>query len=474
MTAWAPSTPLATVVDLAGFAYDPDQDIIYSRMDALQRQFGYAYSFDKFALLMAADIDCEPIFFEYGDAMWMIELWKGQYGLETGCEVGVYLRPNSGNPIYYPALDAAIGSGRTEIDPDVTHARFFACAAADQMLDISLSLTHKTLGHLFSRSKQKHWWLTGFKWGVYSQPDELSMAVTIGFPTPQMAAAFSAALQAMGHQPVPGDDNSVSFVLDEPKAVQPPRDETMLAAVRAEDKAIVATYRALGLPNNDPNQVAGEAANELVNLIVRRAPHWFGFLLTQALKTAGKDIQDITGLLVNDLELALAATAGWFADVGYGLLPWIMSVYEFFKSVFAQDDSCIVQIVNMPSGSKQPPLLTLKGTGITNGTWAIAPPAVIKPGETRRFQLKDLALQPGAEGYVDYFYVSPGGAQSVVRFSFACPFLFTNPNYARANSADFGIFGRTGEDPQWHSPVPTSGHPLSVAYTWAGGPPLAG
>jgi len=41
----SPSTPtsaLAHAVYAAGFLYDPDQDIIYSRMDALQRNFGYA------------------------------------------------------------------------------------------------------------------------------------------------------------------------------------------------------------------------------------------------------------------------------------------------------------------------------------------------------------------------------------------------------------------------------------------------
>src|SRR4051812_30894892 len=58
MTTWSPTSPLAKVVDLAGFAYDPDQDIIYSKMNAVQRNFGYAYGYDKSALLMSADIDC--------------------------------------------------------------------------------------------------------------------------------------------------------------------------------------------------------------------------------------------------------------------------------------------------------------------------------------------------------------------------------------------------------------------------------
>ena len=61
-------------------------------MYPLQRYFGYAYAYDAAALAMNAIIDCEPIFFDYAGKTWMIELWKGQYGLETGCEIGVYNR----------------------------------------------------------------------------------------------------------------------------------------------------------------------------------------------------------------------------------------------------------------------------------------------------------------------------------------------------------------------------------------------
>src|SRR5690242_20482520 len=92
-TPWTPTSVLAQAVYLAGFLYDPDQDIIYSRMDALQRNFGYAFGYDAAALAMNAVIDCEPVFFDYDGKHWMIELWKGQYGLETGCEIGVYTRP---------------------------------------------------------------------------------------------------------------------------------------------------------------------------------------------------------------------------------------------------------------------------------------------------------------------------------------------------------------------------------------------
>ena len=35
-------------------------------------------------------MDCEPVEFSYGGKRWLIELWKGQYGITTGGEIGIY------------------------------------------------------------------------------------------------------------------------------------------------------------------------------------------------------------------------------------------------------------------------------------------------------------------------------------------------------------------------------------------------
>ena len=34
--------------------------------------------------------DYLPVYFDYNDKTWMIQLWKGQYGINTGGEIGVY------------------------------------------------------------------------------------------------------------------------------------------------------------------------------------------------------------------------------------------------------------------------------------------------------------------------------------------------------------------------------------------------
>jgi hypothetical protein len=254
---WEPKSALAFAVDAAGFWYDPRQDIIYSRMNPVQRNFGYAYGYDAAALAMNAIIDCEPIFFDYASKMWMIELWKGQYGLETGCEIGVYNRaPDS--PAHYALLDAAIGTRPGDSTP--SHNLFFDSASDSELLTMSFTL-HRNDEKILCRGPERHWWLTGFKWGVLSEPSDLTMDVSITCLDAEMTSAFLSALTAMGYTDVRRDGNTVDFTFDIPKTRQP-RDDyppVVVAGVRAANQQNVAAYNSLGLTSNDPNTVIGVA-----------------------------------------------------------------------------------------------------------------------------------------------------------------------------------------------------------------------
>ena len=84
---------LNELIEPFGFAYDGRQNIFYSRMDSWQRKYGYGRMFDEAAAPLNMIIDCEPVYFEYKDKRWLIEFWKGQYGIATGAEVGVYYLP---------------------------------------------------------------------------------------------------------------------------------------------------------------------------------------------------------------------------------------------------------------------------------------------------------------------------------------------------------------------------------------------
>ena len=76
----------------------------------------------------------------------MIELWKGQYGLMTGCEIGVYNRSPKSSP-FYAFLDAIVG--KRERDSNKSHNMFFDCASDNELLEMSFTLYRRGLRNAF-------------------------------------------------------------------------------------------------------------------------------------------------------------------------------------------------------------------------------------------------------------------------------------------------------------------------------------
>ncbi|GAB1477026.1 hypothetical protein MASR2M70_18620 [Bacillota bacterium] len=169
---------------LAGYSYDPKQDIFYSNMDAWQRSFGYSRIYDEAAAPLSMIIDCEPVRFNYGDKKWLIEFWKGQYGMATGCEAGIYTLPNPPSGFLEEAL----------ISPD---GLFYN--SADESDQLYMSLVLKKNGRVLFSREGRHWWLTGFIPGEFSQPHELHMEVSIAFKEKAMCYEFVKALQMSGY-----------------------------------------------------------------------------------------------------------------------------------------------------------------------------------------------------------------------------------------------------------------------------------
>ena len=270
---WNPTSLLARAVYAAGFIYDPGQNIIYSRIDALQRQFGYAYGYDVAALGMDAILDCEPIFFDYAGKHWMIELWKGQYGLETGCEIGVYNRAIGSTSPWYALLDATIGARAG--DSNQSHNLFFDCANDSELLVVSSTL-YKNGQVLFFRGPEKHWWLTGFKWGIYSRPQELTMDVSITCLDAMMRTTLLNALEGMGYS-VDVSSGTVSFTFATPSSHQPLSDTplSVVQAVELTDQGIVNAYEALRFPSNDPNTIADTSLAMIMDAVGIYSPDFF-------------------------------------------------------------------------------------------------------------------------------------------------------------------------------------------------------
>lgn len=171
---------IEALVAAGGYAYDWKQDIFYTPHDPWQKQFGYCRLYDEAAPAMAMVIDSEPIQFEYDGKRWLIELWKGQYGITTGCEIGVY---------YTTEPDV-------EIPGVFTGPLYFG--ASDEEHLIMFCFLQKNGTGLFSRTGT-HWWLTGFVLGEFSEPEELTMIALITLKNEGMCAAFIKALQGLGY-----------------------------------------------------------------------------------------------------------------------------------------------------------------------------------------------------------------------------------------------------------------------------------
>lgn len=189
----------------AGFAYDRRQDIFYSRMDCWQREMGYCRLYDEAAPSFHMVMHCEPIPFSYAGKRWLIELWKGQYGLTTGGEIGVYCTAKE--DVHSPAFTGV----------------FYEPIRDDERLPMSFVLRRN--GRVLFRCSGIHWWLTGFRLGVFSHRDALSMDAKIRFPNRAMCRAFVGGLENAGYRKgeftVRG--TTVRILFDTPHTKQPQR-----------------------------------------------------------------------------------------------------------------------------------------------------------------------------------------------------------------------------------------------------------
>jgi len=195
---------LDEIIEEAGYSYDPKQDIFYSNLYAWQREMGYCRLYDEAAIISGMIIDCEPIYFEYGGKRWLIEFWKGQYGMTTGFEIGVYNTEDFNISI-----------------PEVFSGTFYHCASDAELLYISGTLIKNGIT-LFTR-QDIHWWLTGFKLGEFSEPEELELEINITLKDGEMKNAFLGGLFEAGYseQEVFTYGNTVSLKFAKPKTPQP-------------------------------------------------------------------------------------------------------------------------------------------------------------------------------------------------------------------------------------------------------------
>lgn len=186
-----------------GFSYDEYKDLFYSNLDAWQRDKGYCRLYDEAAAPMSMIIDSEPIYFEYHGRRWLIQFWKGQYGMTTGVEIGVY------------------NTSRPDINSEYFKGTFYEAVDDNDLLDMSFTLLKN--GKTMMRRRATHWWVTGFKLGEFSQPWELVAYLDIHLKDSTMRNAFVKGLIEAGYSydELTIIGNTVVLTFDKPRSPQP-------------------------------------------------------------------------------------------------------------------------------------------------------------------------------------------------------------------------------------------------------------
>ena len=85
---------------------------------------------------------------------------------------------------------------RGVIPPHAYHTAHFEAVSDAELPRICSCLD--TAEETFYEICARHWWLTGFRMGVYTKPSRLRLATTLIFPEQEMALAFWEGLHKTG------------------------------------------------------------------------------------------------------------------------------------------------------------------------------------------------------------------------------------------------------------------------------------
>lgn len=186
-TAKGPLKELFANRNVFSYRYDYVDDVFYTNdKECWQKPFGFARIYDILAPYAAMEYDYIRVFFNYNDKDYMVQMWKGQYGLVFyGGEIGVYSKPES--------------------DKKVNMFTFFKVADPEDWPMMELSIYHQkingTWNREFTRDYDRYWWCTGFKPGhlrISEPADELRMVSRITFTNEEMAEYFAQGLSDCG------------------------------------------------------------------------------------------------------------------------------------------------------------------------------------------------------------------------------------------------------------------------------------
>lgn len=183
------------------YMYDKDCKCFFTVNDSFQRNFGFDDKlYDMVANIVGMPYNTEVFDFEYDGKSWRIQLWKGTYGPNIGCEVGVYNKPTSRTADFY---DCVTDAERLYMDT-VLHIEYY---------DKNSNVVTK---RLFVRPYDVSWWQTGFVPGIiasnYQEIDDMRNRYKDGIVKRYINSIFGdiSLLDSLAFV-VPGDDFTERF-----------------------------------------------------------------------------------------------------------------------------------------------------------------------------------------------------------------------------------------------------------------------
>ena len=190
-----------------GYKYSGKDDYYYcDSQNSWQRNFGYNRVYDLVAPYVLLEYDYARVHFNYEGKNWLIQFWKGQYGLVFyGSEVGVYTK--------------------TATQDNDTYLTQYDCASQDDCLKIQTNMYHDKIGdgnyvRELSTPSEKTWWSTGFKRGHLRREEpatELRQTGTVTLKSAKMTQVFADAFEECGFKKVSGKGELTldSFYIDD-------------------------------------------------------------------------------------------------------------------------------------------------------------------------------------------------------------------------------------------------------------------
>ena len=184
---------------LLSYKYDPEGEFFYvDDINSWQQNFGFNPLYDYAAGFTVMYYDTVRLKFNYKGTGYMLQLWKGQYGLMfIGSEIGFYRKDNNTPISSNPALD------------------HFDCAT-DHLLPMEMVCYRAgakgVLNPLFKRKYELHWWSTGFVPGVlknFANRSELLVEARITFDNAEMTQIVADTFKVNGFKQISKSEHNI-------------------------------------------------------------------------------------------------------------------------------------------------------------------------------------------------------------------------------------------------------------------------